>query len=285
MGELINLNSPRAIADADIPAEIARDSEVLAAMAAHAAAADPHTQYLLQSEGDARYRQSSVALTDGDIPAAIARDSEVAAALAVHTAATDPHPSLWGRITAAFLALTGGQRVLKNNPGVQDVSFLAPNNHLELATNNGSHPIIGFHRGGLSATALYHAGYGENSLRIRNADGFDGAIIHEGNIGYKNAGSVGGIKTALLRGVAAAVNTPTSIPLSNEIAVAKIVAIFATLIEPNGLQQNPFYRIAGGGGWFSETPHIAGINVVVPPVQASQLVGKPITVLIWYEYS
>ncbi len=55
MGELTNLNSPKAIADADIPAEIARDSETAAAVAAHAAAIDPHPIYLTQAEGDASY--------------------------------------------------------------------------------------------------------------------------------------------------------------------------------------------------------------------------------------
>ncbi|MEG4944631.1 hypothetical protein, partial [Microcoleus sp. F4-D5] len=45
----------------------------------------------LQSEGDARYRQSTVALTDADIPSVIARDSEVTAAINAHLAAADPH--------------------------------------------------------------------------------------------------------------------------------------------------------------------------------------------------
>ncbi|MEG3913573.1 hypothetical protein QT979_08565, partial [Microcoleus sp. w2-18bC1] len=72
---------------------IARDSEVTAAITAHTSAADPHPAYLTQTEGDARYRQSSVALTDSDIPAAIARDSEVTAAITAHTSAADPHPA------------------------------------------------------------------------------------------------------------------------------------------------------------------------------------------------
>lgn len=45
------------LADTDIPDTIARDTEVTAAIATHVAQADPHTQYLLQSEGDARYVQ------------------------------------------------------------------------------------------------------------------------------------------------------------------------------------------------------------------------------------
>lgn len=52
----------RAIADSDIPAPIARDTEYIAADASHLAATDPHIQYLLQSEGDTRYRQTATAL-------------------------------------------------------------------------------------------------------------------------------------------------------------------------------------------------------------------------------
>jgi hypothetical protein len=72
--------------------------EPLGAVAAHVAAADPHSQYLTQAEGDGRYRQSATALSDSDIPAGIARDSEVAAAIGAHEAAADPHP---GYLTAA----------------------------------------------------------------------------------------------------------------------------------------------------------------------------------------
>jgi len=55
--------------------------------------------------------------------------------------------------------------------------------NIEVVTDNASNPSIGFHRSGHSATALYHAGYGNNSLRIRNADGLDAALLHEGNMG------------------------------------------------------------------------------------------------------
>lgn len=44
-----------ALTDADIPAGIARDSEVTAAIGAHEAAADPHPGYLTAAEGDAAY--------------------------------------------------------------------------------------------------------------------------------------------------------------------------------------------------------------------------------------
>jgi hypothetical protein len=75
----------------ELPSEASLDSEVTSAIAAHSALADPHSQYLTQTRGDARYRQSSVALSDGDIPATIARDSEVTSAIAAHTSASDPH--------------------------------------------------------------------------------------------------------------------------------------------------------------------------------------------------
>jgi hypothetical protein len=57
MGELINLNPKVALVDADFPAAITRDSEYLAADAAHTAATDPHPFYLTQVEGDERYPQ------------------------------------------------------------------------------------------------------------------------------------------------------------------------------------------------------------------------------------
>jgi hypothetical protein len=64
-----------AIAESDIPAAIARDTEVSAAIVAHEAAPDPHPQYLTQSEGDARYRELTDAVTYAEItgkPAALA---------------------------------------------------------------------------------------------------------------------------------------------------------------------------------------------------------------------
>lgn len=51
----------RAIADSDIPAAIARDTELITALAAHTNATDPHPAYLTQGEGDAKYRLNSTA--------------------------------------------------------------------------------------------------------------------------------------------------------------------------------------------------------------------------------
>lgn len=52
-----------AITDADIPSGIARDTEITAAVAAHVAAVDPHTQYVLEStilNGSATYDPPSL---------------------------------------------------------------------------------------------------------------------------------------------------------------------------------------------------------------------------------
>jgi len=90
MGTLTNLNG---ITEPQIPAAIARDTEVASAIASHVSAVDPHPTYLTQPEGDGRYRQTATPLVDGDIPAVIARDTEVANAIASHVAAPDPHPT------------------------------------------------------------------------------------------------------------------------------------------------------------------------------------------------
>lgn len=51
------------LADADIPAGIARDSEVAAAITAHEGAANPHPTYLTQAEGDALYQPLAAVLS------------------------------------------------------------------------------------------------------------------------------------------------------------------------------------------------------------------------------
>lgn len=54
------------ITEPQIPQPIARDAEVTAAINAHVAATDPHTQYLLQSEGDARYLAINAKASDAE---------------------------------------------------------------------------------------------------------------------------------------------------------------------------------------------------------------------------
>ena len=128
---------------------------------------------------------------------AMATDAELAAASAAHEAKTDPHPNLWQRIVAGFLSLAGGQMILRNNPPITSASFYGGANHIELATNDGSNPIIAFHKGRISATSLYHSGYGDNSLRLCNADGLDAALLHDGNIGTKTAGNANNLLNLL----------------------------------------------------------------------------------------
>lgn len=57
------------IQDGDVPASIARDSEVASAIAAHGAASDPHSGYQLESEKAAANGYASLG-ADGKVPAA-----------------------------------------------------------------------------------------------------------------------------------------------------------------------------------------------------------------------
>lgn len=92
MGREINFAPDKPLTEGEIPSAIARDTEFQTADAAHLAASDPHPQYLLPAEADARYRLASTAITDAELPSTIARDSEVTAAMSAHLAAADPHP-------------------------------------------------------------------------------------------------------------------------------------------------------------------------------------------------
>jgi hypothetical protein len=76
----------RALVDADIPASIARDSEVTAAVSAHTADADAHHNW---------------PLLDADIPSTIARDSEVTAAISSHASDANAHHNRSHAITSA----------------------------------------------------------------------------------------------------------------------------------------------------------------------------------------
>lgn len=74
-GRRSNVLGSYALIDSDIPASIARDAEVTAAITAHEGASDPHPGYLTQTEGDARYRELTDAVTYSELtgkPAALA---------------------------------------------------------------------------------------------------------------------------------------------------------------------------------------------------------------------
>lgn len=76
----------RALEDADIPASIARDSEVTTAVSTHTADADAHHNW---------------PLLDADIPSSIARDSEVTAAISTHASDVNAHHNRSHAITSA----------------------------------------------------------------------------------------------------------------------------------------------------------------------------------------
>lgn len=71
---------------------------------------------------------------------------------------------------------TGSYLFQRDNPAIQNGSYGQGNAHIELRTTNGSNPILGFHKSGSTAVALYHSGYGLNALRIRGADGTDNPV-------------------------------------------------------------------------------------------------------------
>jgi hypothetical protein len=64
MGKLTNLNPTAPIADADLPASIARDIEYLAADQAHATATNPHPQYLLRDFTGLEFKQGDFNVID-----------------------------------------------------------------------------------------------------------------------------------------------------------------------------------------------------------------------------
>ncbi len=94
--------------DSDIPAAIARDTEVSAAIAAHVAAPDPHPQYLLESDASTLY-QTQAGLSAAAKSAA--RVYNVRAVTASTTAgATDDlitADATSGAITVSLLPLSG----------------------------------------------------------------------------------------------------------------------------------------------------------------------------------
>ena len=74
---------------------------------------------------------------------------------------------------------TGNYLFNKNNPAISNGSYATGNNHIELRTTDGSNPILGFHRSGFTAVALYHDT--GNSLRLRDAGGTDSLMLHTSN--------------------------------------------------------------------------------------------------------
>ncbi|MCC3423443.1 MAG: hypothetical protein JGK12_05795 [Microcoleus sp. PH2017_01_SCD_O_A] len=230
-------------------------------------------------------------ITDADLPATTATDAEVAQAIAAHEAKTDPHPSLWARIVAGFLSLAGGQRILKNNPPITYTSFFGGSNHLELTTDNGSNPILAFHKGGISAVSLYHFGYGNELLRLQSADGLNAALIHDGNIGTKTAGNANGlmldggvaIKTRLIEGTTAA-EQGLGVNIAHGLDPAKIVSVQVIVRATSGaiVQANNLNGLGATRHRFDWA--VIGANLFITNVadQSASLVSRPFSALITY---
>lgn len=129
-----SLDAGGTVPDSQIPAGIARDSEVTAAVATHEAAADPHTQYQKESEKGVANGYASLdagaTIPDSQIPASIARDSEVAAsyqpldaeltAIAGLTSAANKGIQFTGSGTAATFDLTAAGKALLDDASAAD---------------------------------------------------------------------------------------------------------------------------------------------------------------------
>ena len=141
----------------------------------------------------------------------------------------------------------------RNNPAITNGSYAQGNNHIELRTTDASNPIIGFHRSGFTATALYHSGYGVNSLRIRNADGADGPIWWSGNDG---AGS--GLDADLLDGVQGASFLRSNVSATNSVDLR--APIFYQSDDTNCFWDNNDFVLRGGAPTitFRDTDHNTG---------------------------
>lgn len=164
--------STRTLVDSDIPAAIARGSEVADAIAAHSSAVspEPHPMYLNQTRGDARYRQSAVPLADADIPSVIARDTEVSAAIAAHSSAISPEPhSMYltqargdarypvfkrSKFTVATPSAQGGTNSIPHRLNVAKILSFSAFVTIDLSTSAGFVPVVA--PGGLPGFTGYY---------------------------------------------------------------------------------------------------------------------------------
>jgi hypothetical protein len=81
-------------------------------------------------------------------------------------------------LSGATMNYAGRLEVNRDNPAPNANSFNQAN--ITVTTNDGSFPMIGFHRGGVSGVALYH-GAGGSGLRVINNAGADHAMLSELN--------------------------------------------------------------------------------------------------------
>ena len=148
---------------------------------------------------------------------------------------------------------TGSYLFNRNNPAIGNGSYAQGNNNIELRTTNASNPILGFHRAGFTATALYHSGYGINSLRIRNADGNDGPIFST-----FNDGSGSGLDADLLDGLNATSANSGSTVVSRDGSGNFSAGTITASLNGNANSVGGFNASVGsiGGNWYSRIPVI-----------------------------
>ena len=134
-------------------------------------------------------------------------------------------------------------------------------------------------------------GYGNNSLRIRNADGFDGALLHDGNIGEKTAGSAKNnilddgtkvVKTKFLSGT----TPPTqgsSYGYTHGLDRLKIVGV-QLIIHGTSQSVSSGFKSAGGAGGAECYWSIDASNLYISTSQTNSinLLGIPWTALVTY---
>jgi hypothetical protein len=100
-----------ALIDADIPASIARDTEVTAAITTHEAASDPHTGYLRESVADAKGDLLAATAADTWVRLAVGTDGQILTADATQTAGVKWAAASGTDVTDAFVPyyLTTGE--------------------------------------------------------------------------------------------------------------------------------------------------------------------------------
>lgn len=118
------------------------------------------------------------------------------------------------------------------------------------------------------------------NTHITAADPHPGYLTQaEGDVRYEQLAQV---KCSLVSGIVAAVGVESVVALPVTIPAAKIVHITAQILDNLG-GSGTYFVIRGGGGEFSPTSRlVSGNSIRIPPVSASQLVGRPLHFLVWH---
>jgi hypothetical protein len=111
----LGLDAGALVPDNRLPASIARDSEVAAAVAAHEAAGDPHTQYLNTTRGDLRYYTQAQLYTKAAADALLAAKAEAADLTAEASARAAADTTLQTNISAEASSRASADTTLQAN--------------------------------------------------------------------------------------------------------------------------------------------------------------------------